>query len=284
MNWLKEPLLHFVFIGLALFALYAWLNPDELAGDDSIVVTPGQVETLAANFSRTWNRPPTAEELKHLVDSFVVEEIYYRQALELGLDRDDPVVRRRMRQKMEFMTADVSEALQPQEQALRQYLQDNPDAFRQDPVFSFQQVYFPYDTDAGELEALKTRLEQGESVETVQTLLPSSMEDASAFSVNRNFGEGFADKLTRLPLEQWSGPLESGFGLHLVRVTHFTPGYLPELPEVRGEVEREWRVQQNRLLKERMLDALLADYDITIQWPSDAPSDMRTDKDGGSSS
>lgn len=278
MTWLKEPLLHFIAIGLGLFALYLWLNPEEMTRDDAIVVTPGQIESLAAKFSRTWNRPPSEEELSNLVDGYIVDEIYYRQALEMGLDRDDPVVRRRLRQKMEFITSDLSDAIEVSGAELQAYLDANPEKFRVDPVISFEQVYFSSQTDPAGIEALKGRLNSGEPIPKNSTLLPSAMEDAAASAIDRQFGEGFAIGLEQQPTGQWSGPLQSGFGLHLVRVASVAPHYLPPLAEVRREVEREWRAEQRRKTRDRMVDSLLAEYDVTVQWPAD------TGRAGGSSS
>ncbi len=268
MHWLKEPLLHFILIGLGLFALYGWLNPDKMASDQAIVVSAGRVETLAANFSRTWNRPPSGEELRKLVDAFVLEEIYYRQALELGLDRDDPVVRRRMRQKLEFMTADISDSLQPSSAQLQAYLDAHPDQFRQGPRISFEQLYFPADSDPAEVVAAKARLNAGEPVAGSQTLLPAAMEAASAFSIDRQFGEGFSSRLESRPLDEWSGPVDSGFGLHLVRVSAIEPGFLPPLDAVAREVEREWRAEQAERIRQQTVESLLADYKVSVQWPA----------------
>src|SRR5262245_12825913 len=142
--WLREPLLHFLVIGAALFGLYRLVGGAE-QGPREIVVSEAQVEALAQNFSRTWMRPPTAAEVRGLVDDYVKEEIYYREAIALGLDRDDTVIRRRLRQKMEFVSDDVAATREPTEADLAAFLESNAESFADPPSLSFRQVFFSGD-------------------------------------------------------------------------------------------------------------------------------------------
>ena len=275
--WLREPLLHFLVIGLALFALYRVLNPGSMESPREIVVTPARVEAIAENFARTWSRPPTTDELRGLVNDYVSEEVYYREAMAMGLDRDDVVIRRRLRQKMEFISADVAAAETPTDAQLGDYLAKHPDDFRRPPTFTFQQVYFDSarrgDAAASEAAQVLGRLQAGGVVGDAgdSTLLPPAMEAASTRDVENTFGSEFSAAVAAAPVGQWSGPVQSTFGTHLLRVDASTPGALPPLDEVRAEVARAWESEQRRLVNDSMLQSLRSRYRITVEAPSAAP-------------
>ena len=271
--WLREPLLHFLAIGLALFALYWVLNPAEMESPREIVVTQARIQAIGENFARTWSRPPTPEELRGLVDDYVAEEVYYREAMAMGLDRDDIVIRRRLRQKMEFISADVAAAATPTDEQLAEYLAKHPDEFRQPPTFTFQQVYFDSSRrgDAATREATQVlrRLQAGGDVGSAgdATMLPPAMEAAATRDIENAFGREFAVAVAAAPVGQWSGPVKSTFGTHLLRVDASTPGELPTLAEVRSEVARSWESEQRRLVNDRLLESLRSRYEVTIEAP-----------------
>jgi hypothetical protein len=276
--WLREPLLHFLVIGLALFALYRALNPGIAESPREIVVTQARVEALAENFARTWSRPPTPQELRGLVDDYVAEEIYYREALAMGLDRDDIVIRRRLRQKMEFISSDIAAAETPTDAQLADYLAKHPDEFRQPPTFTFQQVYFDTERRGGaaaaEATRLLTKLKAGRDAGDAgdSTLLPRAMKSASPQDVENTFGSDFAAAVAAAPVGQWTGPVQSAYGTHLLRVDARTPGALPPLQEVHGEVARAWEAEQRRIVGERLLASLRSRYEIRIDAPNLATS------------
>lgn len=266
---LREPLLHFLAIGAALFALYGWASPQGFGDDNRIVVDAGRIEQLRAYFQRTWNRPPTARELDALIDDFVVEEIFYRRALDLGLDKNDAVIRRRLRQKMEFIAADAIALYQASDEELEAFLQAHPERFRRDASYSFEQRYFSPDRVDGDVraraEAARQALTAGREVAGDPSLLPDVLERTGASQVDRIFGSGFAQALDGAPVGQWSAPLRSGLGLHVVRVKERRPAYLPSLDEVRAEVEREWQNEKNQQAKAQLLAGLKAEYQIVIE-------------------
>ena len=140
--WLREPLLHFLLVGAALFLLFHFLSGGRSEAPREIVVGEARVEALAENFAKTWMRPPTAQELKGLADDYVAEEVYYREAIAMGLDRDDTVIRRRLRQKMEFISEDLASAVQPTDAQLQEYLERHADKFVRASRLTFQQVFF----------------------------------------------------------------------------------------------------------------------------------------------
>jgi hypothetical protein len=269
---LRDPLLHFLLAGAALFALYAWVGGDTAEPPDRIVVSGQRMESLAATFERTWMRPPTEQELRGLVDDYVIEEILYREALALGLDRDDLVVRRRMRQKMEFMTAD--DAAEPTEQELAAFLREHPDRFALPARLSFAQVYLdpersttpPEERVAALLERLRADGDGTREPASLgdTTLLPSALEDVTTREVADRFGAAFADALAGAPDGAWHGPVESGFGLHLVRVDARVPARAPALDEVREQVARELEAERRVRTQERFQRALREGYEIEL--------------------
>lgn len=284
MTWrriLGEPLLHFLLIGTGLFLAFSLMPRDQRSGDaGEIVVSQGQVEHLAAGFARTWQREPSAEELAGLVSDFVREEVYYREALALGLDQDDTVIRRRLRQKLEFIFDDVAARAEPSEAELQAYLLAHPDAFRREPRLSFRQVYLNPDRRGPRVEAdaaqLLAQLSQaGTDLDAAAlgdaTLLESAFADVSPSDVAAQFGADFADRLMELAVGAWQGPLKSGLGLHLVQVSERRDATLPVLAEVRDQVRREWDKARRAELKELSYRELLARYTVIVEG-ADAPT------------
>jgi hypothetical protein len=271
---IREPLVHFVIAGAAVFGLYALItsgNPKDAR--DTIVVTEGRVQQLAQVFAKTWQRPPTREELRGLINAYVKEEVYYREALKLGLDRDDTLIRRRMQQKMEFVTEPNDELLRADDAALQAFLDAHKAEFRVEPRIAFEQVFLNPKRPG---EAAVARAEQ--TLEALKasapgnippnlgdaTLLPTSMLLSPLSGIARNFGETFAANLTDLPENQWSGPIKSPYGLHLVRVTKRIAGYDPELAEVRTAVEQKWRTEKRDEFQEQAYDDLRAKYEVIL--------------------
>ncbi len=268
---LREPLFHFLLIGALLFVVFALRQSPQTESANRIVVDAGQIEQLAAQFQRTWMRPATPRELDGLVESLVRDEVYYREALALGLDKDDPVMRRRMRQKLEFIFEDLT-AETPTEEQLSVYLEENSDYFRIEPRVSFQQLYLNPDNrvdPVGDAARLLVSLEEGASPATAgdPSLLPSELTRASTSEIARSFGREFADEVSKMPPGGWLGPVYSGLGVHVVRVTHREEGRLPELAEVRPIVEREWLAKRRQELKDLSYERLREGYEIVVEYP-----------------
>jgi hypothetical protein len=271
----REPLVHFLIIGASLFLAFDLTQTERTGAPNRIVVEAGQVAQLAAQFERTWLRPPNEKELAGLVETYVRDEVYYREAMAMGLDRDDPQVRRRMRLKLEFLLEDLTGAEPAADEVLRAYLQQHPDRFRIEPRLSFRQVYLNLDRRqdlAADAEQTLADLRAGVSPETLgdPTMLPYEQTAATQSEIARTFGETFAQEVIALEPGVWSGPLHSGFGAHLVLVTEHREGRLPELAEVRAEVEREYLVQRRKELKDLAYRKLREGYEVVIE-PAKAP-------------
>ena len=272
---LKEPLLHFLLLGAGLFIAYGLISrPGSSNAPGKITVTVGQVEHLAAGFARTWQRPPTDAELKGLIDDWVREEIATREAMTLGLDKDDTVIRRRLRQKLEFVSDDITAQTEPSDADLNAYLKAHPNSFRVEPQFTFSQVYLNPDKhganlarDAAQLLAqLKQAGGKADSSALGDSfLLEHTFQSTRTSEVAKQFGEEFAAKLGELSPGQWQGPIESGYGVHLVLVSERTEGRLPELAEVRDVVRREWDNARRLEGNGKFYQELLQRYTVTVE-------------------
>jgi len=278
---LKEPLLHFLLLGALLFVAFELKNRgDDGPSDKRIVVGEGRIAQLVAVFTKTWQRAPTRQELQGLIDDFVLEEIYYRQAVEMGLDRNDTVIRRRMRQKIEFLTDDAAALVQPGDDELAAYLAANAERFRSDNRYTFRQVYIIPERHAADLdqfvaESLAT-LRQGGSVAGASGLLPEDHSDSPARAVDSTFGTGFSRRLDKLTPGEWRGPVKSGLGLHLVRLESRTEGAVPELAGIRKELEREWANEKRLDTRRQLNEKLRQDYEVVIEWPEQSVEDPVT--------
>lgn len=271
----REPLLHFLLLGAGLFIAYGLMSkPGSDGAPGKITVTAGQVEHLATGFAKTWQRPPTDAELKGLIDDWVREEIATREAMVLGLDKDDTVIRRRLRQKLEFVSDDIAAQTEPTDADLNAYLKAHPEAFRVEPTFTFSQVYFdpPKHGEhlARDAEQVLAHLKHaGGKADTSALgdsfLLEQELHSVPTSEVAKQFGEEFAATLSGLSPGQWQGPIESGYGVHLVLVSERTEGSAPALTDVRDVVAREWANAQRLDGNERFYRELLKHYTVTIE-------------------
>jgi hypothetical protein len=271
--------LHFLLLGALLFAIDAWRRPPERVGSGGeIVVTEARVRTLAQNFARTWQRPPTREELDGLVESYVREEVTVREALALGLDRDDAIIRKRLQQKVEFVSDQAAALAAPSDAELEAYLAKNADAFRREPRVTFLQVYLDPARRGAALPADADRLRDRLAAHSIDVrkagdplmLLQPRYEEAPQGEVARLFGTEFAAELFRQRPGAWVGPLRSGYGAHLVLVQAVIPGGMPTLGEVRPLVEREWTNAKRRELAQEWYATLRSKYKINVQMPAAA--------------
>jgi hypothetical protein len=271
---LREPLVHFLAIALIVFAAYRALAPSAGGGKtDRIVVTSGKIEQIAARFGQVWQRPPSPRELKGMIDEQVKEEIYVREALALGLDKDDTVIRRRLRQKMELLNDAGADALSPTDAELEGYLKSHQETFAVNPAMSFQQVFLNPQrqgtgidqTLATILETLKAHPETDPSTLGDTSLLPAEMPLTSLKTIGHMFGSEFADAIGKAKTGAWAGPIVSGFGLHVVRVSERQEGRVPALGEVRDAVIREWTNDKRKELENDRLAALLKRYEVTVE-------------------
>src|SRR3954454_23157796 len=242
---LGEPMLHFLLIGIALFVAYRWVSPVDSAGR-RIVITRGVVDDLVTQHVAARGREPFTTELNQLIESYVRDEILYREGLRLGLERDDVVVKRRVRQKIEMIAEEDASTRAPTDADLLAYLTAHQARFAQPAILTFDQVFVgesrsgPAVVRVGALT--RDALVRGADPETLgtPTLLPHRMTRIPADLVARDFGASFAAALENVPVREWVGPIDSSFGAHYVRVSDRTPAAAPQLAAVRDHVVREW--------------------------------------------
>lgn len=269
-KWFKEPLFHFLVIGAVIFAVFFTVNKEEGVTNKKILVTTSDIERLQDNWSKKWNRLPTGTELKGLVDSYIREEVYYREALALGLDRNDTILRRRLMQKMEFLTNDLAELNAPDETALREYFLAHQDKYELPARISFTHIYLSLDKrgakareDAknilSDLRALRAP-ERGDGF-----MLQYDFDQETPFEVERLFGKGFAKQLFTLEANAWHGPVESGYGLHLVRISKKVDPSMPELASVADKVRTDLMFEHRQKMNAEIYERFKERYEIVVE-------------------
>ena len=228
-------------------------------------------------------RPPTQQELEGLIRDHVREEIYYREALALGLDRDNAVIRRHLRQKMEFLSDDIAAQGDPSEEDLAEFLRAHPEKFASDTWFAFRHVYFSVD-DRGEraradAAAALALAEAGEDVATLGDpwLYAPDNRPMAAREISRMFGSALVDTLATLPVGEWQGPISSAYGQHIIIVDQKIDSRMPDLDEVRPAVEREWRELRRQQIADEFYAALRERYDVVIEQPEWLNEDLAID-------
>ncbi len=263
---IKSPLVHFFLIGAVIFAAFEFVSDrPETEAADVITLRPETAARLAERFTATWFRPPTPQEMDSLMRSWALEEVYVREAVALGLDRGDQVVRQRLNQKMQFLAESGVAVLDPDDAALQAYLDKNEDDFLPPASIAFDQLLLPNDQPEV-IEDFRSRLENGADPATLAppSLLPATLTMTPAPVVDRTFGTGFSAALATLPVGAWGGPVESGYGWHLVRVTSKSAPPLPPLSEIRDRVEAEWRRAISKEQRASFGEALLERYTIVM--------------------
>lgn len=243
------------------------------APTEEIVITEGQIDQVRQLFERTWRRPPTEGEEAGLIDSFVREEVLYRAGRGLGLDEDDAIVRRRVAQKMEFLMEPGPNEIAPTDAELAAHLAAHVERFRQPAEIGFRQVFVDPARHRGGLDrlvaALRERLAAGEEPSELgdQSLLPDAVGVGSIRNTERVFGQVFAAKLLTLPVGEWVGPVESPYGLHLVRVEERVPARDADLDDIRPDVRADFIEQRRRKISEERFRELEARYRIVVEGP-----------------
>ena len=286
---LGEPLLQFIVMGALLFAGYRLVHPERPAKveDNRIELTAADVRQLEIVWTAQWHRAPTQDELQGLVESRVREEILYREALALGLERGDTIIKRRLAQKMEFLADDLSAVRDPSVEELRAWYSRNSARFADPGRRSFRHLYFSADRrgDRAQQDATRALVKLGRTPADATAL--SAIGDAFMFQehyadrtpeqVAAIFGSHFAEAVRQLPVGTWQGPIESGLGWHLVLVTSATPGRVPAFDEIEAEIQAAWMEDQRSEARRRAFDVMKARYEVRLPALSRAHErDLRT--------
>ncbi len=273
---LREPLVHFLLIGAVLFGVYSFTQAGRPASASSkeIQLTVDELSQLALLFQSQWRREPTPEEFSRLVENKVQNEVLYREALALGLDREDEIVKRRMAQKMRFLAEDVAAAREPTTAELRTWYEKNSASFAQPPRLSFRHLYFSPDrrgarARADAAKALAELAGQPEDAKIAGSLADPFMfqdyyRDRAPEYLAKEFGPQFALAVAKLEAGSWQGPIESGFGWHLLFVDTVIPGRVPAFEEIEPDVKPAWLAEQKAKAWEKAYQEIRAEYRVLL--------------------
>jgi len=278
-RWLREPLIHFLLIGAVLFAVDHYVQPMQGAAPASkqIQLSLDDLRQLVMLFQSQWRREPTTQELQQLVENRVQEEILYREALAMGLDKDDTIVKRRMAQKLQFLAEDVAAAREPTTAELKGWFEKNKAIFAQSSRVSFRHLYFSPDR-RGEraredaVKALPKLVGQAQDAKLAASLADPFMfqdyyRDRAPDYLGKEFGPQFAQAVVKLEPGSWQGPIQSGFGWHLVFVDTVIPGRVPSFEEIESDVKTAWLGEQKTLAWQKAYKAMRAKYTVLLPAP-----------------
>lgn len=266
---LREPLVHFLAAGALVFVALSGRAPD--TGERRIVVNESIVSGLVNGYIQSFRRPPTDEELDGMIRDYVRGEVYYREALRLGLDRDDDVVKKRLRNKMLAIAGAEVEAAKPSDSQLQALLDKDPARYAEPPHYTLEQRYLGSDSPAlrASIKAALAGLKPGAgpALQGQPIPLPERLNSAPLLDIATEFGDDFADSLAKAPLGQWTGPVASGFGLHIVRIVRREQPPRPKLEDIRQRLENDWRSAAVQQAEEDNLNSLLKGYNVVIERP-----------------
>jgi hypothetical protein len=270
---LRQPLLHFLFAGFALFVLYGGLHRSTLDQDSQrIEITPEVVQRIAISWLARWQRPASEQQLQGLIDEYVKEEILYREALKLGLDKDDTIIRRRLAQKMDFLAEDVASLREPAPGALKAWYDRHQDQYAPPPLATFHHLFFALDKRGpgaqAQAQAELSRLADKNSGEGDAFMFKNAYTEQSQDQVARVFGSTFAISLFKQTPGSWVGPVESGFGWHLVWIEALAKPPAPPFETVAQQVKSDWLSEQRSESKRASFEALKARYEVVVMMPA----------------
>lgn len=268
---LREPLLHFILIGVVFFLLYALVSPED-TGDQEILIDESDLEEIATKFEAQWNRLPTESELGKLMQEKIRQEVFYQEALKLNLDHNDEMIKRRLSQKMQFLSNDLADLAQPTQEELEAYLEEHLDKYLTPAIYSLEHIYFSTEQreqarrDAEEL--LKT-LEGASAADGTELGdrfgLPKKFEQVNSKELARRMGTEFTNSLIELPLDRWSGPIRSGYGIHLVYLKERVDPARPVFADVETALRNDLTYERQQQMKAAIFRELVSEYKIDYQ-------------------
>ena len=274
--WAREPLVHFLLIGVLIYALFGILAGDSGSDDErTITVTSGDIQALTDQWTRVWRRPPTEDELTRILREHVRTRILYREAVAMGLDKGDTVIERRLAQKVELMAQSLVAPEEPTDEVLWAWYTENAERFRQPDLYTITHVFFnPDRREATALDDAKSLLAQFRASNEPPTdvanygdrfMLQNYYPDRSEIELRKLFGTGFTEQVIRLEPGIWHGPILSGYGTHLVLVNDKTVAAQPPFDVVREQVREMWLREQVNELSERFIENLVSRHDIVVE-------------------
>jgi peptidyl-prolyl cis-trans isomerase C len=281
----RSPLLHFFIIGAAIYASYAAFSPEaEVESPDTVIVTAGTIGWLEENWANRWNRPPSAEERRGLIDQYVRESVLYREALAMGLDKDDTIIRRRLTQKLEFLFQDLADMNVPTDEELREYFAANAERYRDPDLLTFTQVFVDPDRRGDrtldDAEAILTKLAEledpaeGAGDFADPFMLQVYYPERSQMEIGKLFGLEFAGSIFDLSQGEWHGPILSGYGVHLVYVHSRYQSPPASFELARDQVASDLQTERREQVNEQYYQGLLTRYEVIIEDEREQQEDL----------
>lgn len=260
---LKEPFIHFLLIGALLFLFYGMVNRERDESD--IVIDDNLVNELVAKWELKRNRQPTFEELENMIDEYIQQEVLYKEALVMKLDHNDEIVKRRLAQKMEFISDGLAESLQPTKEMLMAYYEENEENYKKDPSYTLKHVYFSDEERTNALaDAMKALASKSPETLGDELLVPSAYADASSYQIANDLGSAFAQRLDSLALGQWTGPVRSSYGVHIVFIEEKKVAGYYAFEEVAEKVTVDYNFDASNDFKAELITTLLKNYSVVI--------------------
>lgn len=274
MKLVRDPLTHFVVAAALIFAAYSFWQARSERADSTIVITAAEIERLAALYTSEAGALPSESDMAAMVSDLVRDEALSREARRLGLDRDDTIITRRLAQKMSFVVSDLAEDPEPTDEMLRAWYTDHAERFTSPAALTFSHIYFsPDERGASALsDAQETMQRLNASTDIASSdfgdpfMLQRQYGDVPVREVARQFGGEFAKSLSELtPSNQWQGPVQSAFGVHLVKLNSSTPASIPPFDDIVAQVRKDWREDTRRRANEQAVQDIISRYAVEIE-------------------
>ncbi|MBW2367611.1 MAG: peptidyl-prolyl cis-trans isomerase [Deltaproteobacteria bacterium] len=273
-KFFREPLVHFIALGLLIFCLNAWLGNPGSDSNPVIEVSAPKIKRFSEIYQAKWRRVPTSEEMNALIEQYVREEILYREAVAMGLDQNDTIVRRRLAQKVEFLSEDLAPVPDPDDAELQRFLEKNALRYRKPTRISFTHIYFSrarrgVDTERSTHSVLDALNRQSNPPARAPGLGdPFMLQHDYALrgqqEITELFGKSFASSVMQLPPGSWQGPVASSYGLHLVRVSERQDARDPSFDEVRAVVLSDFKQARRQEINQAFYKRLRDRYRVVI--------------------
>lgn len=275
-KFLNDPLIHFLMIGCGLFLLYGFLNPSEEQVENNVIqIDDSDVERLKKAYQQNWSTAPDSASLAKLLEEEVKAEVFYREALRMQLDHNDEIIRRRLKQKYEFLVKDLADSQQPSMDELRLFYEDRPDFYQAPTELSFTHIYFSPDQRSLPLQDAQNALARVvklpiDKVNTKRAGDPFHLQnyfaDRDYNDVRQLLGQDFAKAIFDQAKEGWLAPIQSGYGIHLVHISSIQKEQIKPFEQVKEQVLADWKLQQQQLYNERLYENLLTKYEVVYEW------------------
>lgn len=277
MKIFKEPLLQFLLIGAGLFFVYNILNAKK--SNDEIVIDSNIINEISAKYKMQWNREPGLQELSGLIETYLEQEVLYREAKTMNLDQNDEIIKRRLAQKMEFLSDDVSGSLEPDENALRTFYETHKDYYAKPVDYSLKQIYFSNDKRRDAWNDANLALSENRTENSGDPIsIPFQYINTGADKIALELGSKFASELDSLPAGKWTGPVRSGLGVHIVFIEEKKPSGFYSFEEVSDKVKVDYSFDAGNTFRKELISAMLKNYKVVIDVPEPELKEVLSEK------